>query len=163
MLPVIVVVGAILCAAAALFARQLLASSLWLAGASALTAVMLYMLGAPEAAVIELSVGAGLVTVLFVFAINIAGEDVPDTHPVIPRPLGYVLSGLAFILLAAVTLPRLPLASAVPLAQKFTEVFWQQRGLDTLLQAALIFCGVMAILTLLAERSETSVLKKRLQ
>lgn len=42
-------------------------------------------------AVIELSVGAGLVTMLFVFAINIAGDEetlaLSHNLPVIPRPL----------------------------------------------------------------------------
>jgi len=37
-------------------------------------AVLIYLLGAPEVAVIELSVGSGLVTVLFVFAFSITGE-----------------------------------------------------------------------------------------
>ncbi len=164
MLPVVVLVGVIFCAVAALAVHRLLVCALWLAGASALTALLLYLMGAPEVAVIELSVGAGLVTVLFVFAINIAGEDVPENRPVLPRPLGYILSGLAFGLLAVVSLPRLFLVVfnnypslqtgpySIPLAQKFTEIFWQQRGLDTLLQVALIFCGVMAILSLMAER-----------
>jgi len=53
----------------------LIASALWLAGVSALVSIMCYLLGAYAVAVIELSVGAGLVTVLFVFAISIAGEE----------------------------------------------------------------------------------------
>jgi uncharacterized MnhB-related membrane protein len=71
----IIVVGLLVCAVQAVRVQRLLNSALWLAGASALVALLIYMLGAPEVAVIELSVGAGLVTVLFVFAINIAGEE----------------------------------------------------------------------------------------
>lgn len=154
MLPVVVLVGLIFCAVAAIAARRLLVSALWLAGASALTALMLYLLGAPEAAVIELSVGAGLVTVLFVFAINIAGENLPQNSPIVPRPAGYILSGITFLLLAALCLPALGqiAPASMPLAQDFKTAFWEQRGLDTLLQVALIFCGVMSILSLLAER-----------
>ena len=68
--------------------ERLLISALWLAGTSALAALMMYRLGAPEVAVIELSVGAGLVTVLFVFAINIAGEDTPSVRSLVPAPAG---------------------------------------------------------------------------
>lgn len=71
-------------AAQALRARRLLYSALWLAGASALLATIFYQLGAPEVAVIELSVGAGLVTVLFVFAINVAGEEAYVGPPLVP-------------------------------------------------------------------------------
>lgn len=49
-------------------AKSLLASALWLAGVSARVAALLYDLGAHEVAVVELSVGAGLVTVLLLFA-----------------------------------------------------------------------------------------------
>ena len=61
----------LLCAAQAIRARRLLLAAMWLAGASAATALLLYVLGAAEIAAIELSVGAGLVTVLFVFAITV--------------------------------------------------------------------------------------------
>ena len=71
----IIVASLLVCALQAVRAKRLLHSALWLAGASALVALEMYLMGAPEVAVIELSVGAGLVTVLFVFAINIAGEE----------------------------------------------------------------------------------------
>jgi uncharacterized MnhB-related membrane protein len=85
MLHVVIVAGMLACALMAIIARRLLTSALWLAGASALTALLLYLLGAPEVAVVELSVGAGLVTVLFVFAINIAGEEHVSTREKFPR------------------------------------------------------------------------------
>jgi len=55
------------CGVQAIRAKRLLAAALWLAGVSAAVATLMYSLGAYEVAVIELSVGAGLVTVLFVF------------------------------------------------------------------------------------------------
>src|SRR5512133_3353522 len=91
---VIVVAGLLVCAVQAVRAPRLLHSALWLAGASALVALEMYLLGAPEVAVIELSVGAGLVTVLFVFAINIAGEEAMTALPVVPRPLAWILVGV---------------------------------------------------------------------
>ncbi len=95
----LVLVGAIVCAIGAIRADRLLVSALWLAGASALVALMMYLLGAPEVAVVELSVGAGLVTVLFVFAINIAGEEATRARSPIPRPLAWGLIILSVLLL----------------------------------------------------------------
>ncbi len=77
--------GALGCAIMAIIAKKLLSSAIWLAGTSALVALLIYLLGAPEVAVIELSVGAGLVTVLFVFAINIAGDEPIKLRAIPPR------------------------------------------------------------------------------
>ena len=73
-------VAAIVCAYRAMVTQRLLICSLYLACVSASVSGILYLLGAQQVAVIELSVGAGLVTVLFVFAINIAGEETVDVR-----------------------------------------------------------------------------------
>jgi uncharacterized MnhB-related membrane protein len=71
MAEILVAVGLTVCTVMAVRGKHLLVSAIWLAGSSAFVALLLFRMGAPEIAVIELSVGAGLVTVLFVFAINI--------------------------------------------------------------------------------------------
>ncbi len=74
----------LICAFMAFRTPRLLISALWLAGCSAILSILLYLMGAYQVAVIELSVGAGLVTVLFVFAISIAGDEIdrgPLDHP----------------------------------------------------------------------------------
>lgn len=144
------VVSAVLCALQAIRAHRLLAAALWLAGVSVLISMILYLLGAPEVAVIELSVGAGLVTVLFVFAISIAGEVTQDLPSLIPRPLAYGLFILASLLLGWLAWP----VSAIHLQStklSFAEVMWGQRLLDVWVQIAIIFAGVLAILGLLVE------------
>lgn len=148
---VVVLVGAIGCAIQAIRVKRLLTSALWLAGASASVALLLYLLGAPEVAVVELSVGAGLVTVLFVFAINIAGEEPVQVRSLIPRPVAWGLIGLALVLLAWLSLPRLEVSLPGSVAAGFASVLWEQRGLDVLLQVVLIFAGVLGVLGLLAE------------
>src|SRR5512138_2609890 len=95
---ILVVAGLLVCVLQAVRAQRLLHSALWLAGTSALVALEMYLLGAPEVAVIELSVGAGLVTVLFVFAINIAGEEAMSALPIVPRPLAWVLVSMFVVL-----------------------------------------------------------------
>jgi uncharacterized MnhB-related membrane protein len=137
---------------AAIRARRLLTSAIWLAGVSALTSIVLYLLGAKQVAVIELSVGAGLVTVLFVFAISIAGDETVDTKAVIPWPSVLGMLVLFVLLLGWYLLP----ASVNPLPVKaaegsLTDMLWQNRGLDVLVQVVLIFSGVLGLLGLLAE------------
>jgi NADH:ubiquinone oxidoreductase subunit 6 (subunit J) len=146
----LLVAGIVVCAAMAIRAARLLTSALWLAGVSVITALTLYLIGAREVAVIELSVGAGLVTVLFVFAIAIAGEDAMHARPLIPRPLAWLLIVIAFTLLGFLILPASESRDSYSDAT-FTIVFWQARALDVLVQIALIFAGVLGVLGLLAE------------
>ncbi len=147
----IVLAAMLICAIMAIGAARLLISALWLAGCSALLGITLALLGAPEVGVIELSVGAGLVTVIFVFAISLAGEEPAMRASVVPRPLAWVLMVLFAALLLWLTVPRL-LAAAVPAASMpLVSAVWEARALDTLLQVALIFCGVLGSLGLLAD------------
>ncbi len=151
----LILAGMLVCAILAISSSRLLVSALWLAGCSALLALALANLGAVEVAVVELSVGAGLVTVIFVFAISIAGDEPAEYTSIVPRPLAWVLMGAFFLLLVGLTVPRLivPVLTAQPLTG--LQAIWQARALDTLLQVALIFCGVLGSLGLLSE-SEVS-------
>jgi uncharacterized MnhB-related membrane protein len=142
--------GAVICAVGAIAAKRLLVSALWLAGASAMVALGLYLLGAPEIAVVELSVGAGLVTVLFVFAINLTGDEPLKNLSPVPKPLAWGLVIVAVALLAFLDIPRALIVPA-PLPGGFADMVWQQRGLDVLLQVALIFAGVLGVLGLLTD------------
>ncbi len=150
MLEAVLVAGAILCAIQAVRAERLLASALWLAGVSVLTSVMVYLMGAVEVAVIELSVGTGLVTVLFVFAVGITGEHECEPHPVVPRPLAWTLIALAVVFLGAKALPVVPAVLAGETV-KIGSVLWANRGLDVLVQIVLLFSGVVGVLGLLSE------------
>ena len=137
----------------AILAKQLITSALWLAGVSALCSVLFFLFGAQLVAVIELSVGAGLVTVLFVFAISVAGDDALDATPVPPQLLGVGLAAIFILLLGWFILPAsagtLPVSAIAnpPIA----KVLWQERGLDLIVQVVLIFSGVLGLLGLLAE------------
>jgi uncharacterized MnhB-related membrane protein len=152
----ILLIGAVLCAIMAIRSTRLLAAAIWLAGVSALVSLVLYLLDAQVIAVIELSVGAGLVTVLFVFAINIAGEEAMDLRALVPRPLAVVLVGAAVILLGWMTLPALGVTP--PLVESsFSELLWEDRGLDILVQIVLIFAGVIGVLGLIGDAPKTAV------
>jgi len=147
--------GALGCAIIAIIAKKLLSSAIWLAGTSALVALLIYLLGAPEVAVIELSVGAGLVTVLFVFAINIAGDEPIKLRAIPPRWLSGILILFAIGLLGYFAVVPLMELGAVDLPVSmdadFRSVLWQERNLDVLLQVLIIFTGVLGMMGLLAE------------
>ncbi len=155
----LIVAALLVCAVQAARTKRLLLSALWLAGASALTALMIYLLGAPEVAVIELSVGAGLVTVLFVFAINIAGEEALPMQPIVPRPLAWilVLSSILMLMWMNRDLVSLNVEVTEVLQFDFKTVLWENRMLDVLLQVVLIFSGVLGVLGLLAEANPSAV------
>ncbi len=146
----ILVVGALVCALLALRVNRPLTAALWLAVSSALLAALFYTLGAPEIGVIELSVGAGLVTVLFVFAISVAGNEPQVLPPGLPQPLAWGLALVAVALLVWKVLPAIGRLPATPETASFTTMLWQQRGLDVLVQSVLIFAGVLGFLGLLA-------------
>jgi uncharacterized MnhB-related membrane protein len=152
MINALVAVAMIICAIQAIRVKKLLSSALWLAGCSAMVALMLYLLGAPEIAVIELSVGAGLVTVLFVFAINIIGDEKPVNEPGIPPLVAWALVILSVGILAYLNLPLLsvviPDLAEIPMA---STTIWTDRMLDVILQIVLIFVGVMGVINLISD------------
>jgi uncharacterized MnhB-related membrane protein len=151
MFDLLIVAAIFVCALMAIREERLLISALWLAGTSALASLIMYRLGAPEVAVIELSVGAGLVTVLFVFAINIAGDDTPSLHSLVPAPLAWVIAIGTIALGGWMALPALTAPARGLQAAPFATVLWEERSLDVLLQVVLIIGGVLAVLGLLAE------------
>jgi NADH:ubiquinone oxidoreductase subunit 6 (subunit J) len=152
MLILLLAVVATIFAIGAIRAKRMLVSSIWLAGVSAIVSIIFYLYGARQVAVIELSVGSGLVTVLFVFAISIAGDDPVSQKPILPKPF-FIVALVLFVLLLGWYLlpgsvkPVLPINYEAPL----TDILWQQRGLDVLVQVVLIFSGVLGLLGLLAE------------
>ena len=130
--------------------RSLLLSALWLAGMSAMTSILLYLLFARQVAVIELSVGAGLVTVLFIFAISLAGDEQIERSSIIP---GVVAGILVIGSLALIVFLHPPLAGTVPLppVDHQSAAYNQDRGLDLVVQVVVIFAGVVGLVGILAE------------
>ena len=147
----LLLLGAAFFAYRAVVSIRILSSTIYLACVSALVSVVLYLLGATQVAVIELSVGAGLVTVLLVYAVSVVGDDALDPASVIPKPLAFGMVGIAVLLLAWMVYPSIQTAETqgpIDLA----SVLWQSRVLDVWIQIVLIFSGVMGVLGLLSER-----------
>ncbi|MCP5099554.1 MAG: DUF4040 domain-containing protein [Chloroflexi bacterium] len=164
MINIVLVLFTLFCAFQAVRSHQLISAALWLAGVSAIVAGLLYRLGAHDVAVIELSVGAGLVTILFVFAISVAGADVKVRQPVVPRLLSIGLLTIVAVLFAWLLFPMAEMGDAqLGVGNSFAITLWEVRGLDVLLQIGLMFGAVMCILGLIGETKaaaprETAVL-----
>lgn len=145
---IVCIVAALFCALQSVRSITLLLASLWLGGVSVATALALYLVGAQELAVIELSVSAGLVMVLLVFAITVLGEPTPQVARIHPGSL--LLVTLITVGLILLTLPELPAPSADNAGQLATTL-WHERSLDMLLQLVLLFAGALAVLRLLKQ------------
>ena len=148
----LLVIACFFCAHRTMVAKDILSAALFLACVSALTAAMLYLLGATQVAVIELSVGAGLVTVLMVYAISVVGKDTADPGSIIPRILAAAICLITTIILLWASLPVMPVEVS-RVAQPLINTLWQGRVLDVWVQVVLIFAGVMGILGLLVEQT----------
>jgi uncharacterized MnhB-related membrane protein len=155
LMTIVLLILTLFCALEAVRAAHLLNATLWLAAASALVAIMLYRIGAWQIAVIELSLGAGLVTVLMVFAITMVGNE---REVITSRRFPFVLVAISVLVLSLLTVPFAPVAQA-DAQQPLSDVLWEERGLDMVLQVALIFSGVLGVIGLLsaARKSESNI------
>lgn len=152
MLPFALTTFSVVFAILSIRSKRLITSALWLAGVSALLSMVFYLLGAQLVAVVELSVGAGLVTVLFAFAISVAGDEPIDTRPVITRSLSIGIPMLFVLVLGFYASQAGYMPAPTPAVESSLGiVLWQERGLDMLVQVVLIFSGVLGLLGLLAE------------
>jgi NADH-quinone oxidoreductase subunit J len=133
--------------------RDLLYVAISLAITSVLMALVLFYFGANIAGVFELSVCAGLITVLFVATVSLTKDSDQKSEtrlPVYFAPL-FLLIFIGLDVFIVQWLARSILSSgvpAVPSTSTFQEVFWGQRSADMLGQVSLILAGVFGILAL---------------
>ncbi len=142
----------------AVFLRDLLRAAVSLAFMSALLAVVLYRMDSPYAAVFELSVVAGLITVLFVSAIALTKdeEQVAEARwPLYVFPLVLALAGVAILAAVPALFASAPAGWGNPTAT-FGGTLWGLRSLDVLGQIAVIFGGVFGVLALFREKPPTA-------
>jgi uncharacterized MnhB-related membrane protein len=142
--------AAVFCAYRAIVAKRILSATIYLACISALVSATIYLLGAAQVAVMELSVGAGLVTVLLVYAVSVVGDDAWDPASVIPKPLAFTVVGLVAILLGTMAFPTVQ-TTLRSVSTDLVNSLWKNRVLDVWIQIVLIFSGVMGVLGLLSE------------
>lgn len=138
--------------------RHLVTLSIALACMSALSSTLLYLGGAGTVAVIELSVGAGLVAVLFAFANGLLSERDDNFGFALPNLLAILLAGAVFgILLTNLVDWQI----AEPIVGDLKIHFWEERGADIVALMALIFTAVLGVFAVIAERGKAHQPKVR--
>lgn len=131
--------------------KDLLYVAVCLATISGLLALVLFMFGANIAGVFELSVCAGLITVLFISTVSLTKDSDKAVETRLPAyfvPLVILLFiGIDFFIIHWISNALPPVVTPQP-SGTFQRVFWELRSADILGQIGLIGAGVFGILTL---------------
>jgi len=164
----------VILATLAIYLNDLLLGAICLAGVSALLSWVIYQFGMPYAAVFELSVAAGLITVLFISTISLvkpAGQSERELglEAGNPSPLPRLFEEDAR---EGKALKRLPLVVAIlaillwelreswpsiryapAFDAPFAETLWHIRTVDLFGQITIILCGVFLVVHFFKERA----------
>jgi NADH-quinone oxidoreductase subunit J len=144
--------------------KDLLYVAVSLATTSVILAMVLFHFGANIAGVFELSVCAGLITVLFIATVSMTKNSDQNVETRMARyfiPL-FVLIFLGLVYFIMKWMPHsLPVFNAQPSAGSFQKVFWELRSSDILGQVALILAGVFGILALFRLQDGRSKAKEK--
>jgi NADH-quinone oxidoreductase subunit J len=150
-------IGLVLFAVLAILLQDLLKSAISLAVASLLLGIIFFRMGASYAGVFEISVVAGLITVLFILTIALtnAGEVVRESRL---ANLIFPLFFAVFIIIDALVmkglLQKIPALPSAPESGAFGDVLWKGRTLDLVGQIAVILAGVFSVLALFRKRDK---------
>ncbi len=158
---ILLLVGLIITALMTVMIRDLLKAAVSLAALSAVLTVILFLLKAPLAAVFELSVCAGLITVVFISTISMTKlrtKDQVAEHREERRKRFRLLPVIVIALTSAALALMIPhlgelIPTAVPHVTTAAEaaVFWNDRQADLFGQIAIALAGVFGVLIFFKE------------
>jgi NADH-quinone oxidoreductase subunit J len=148
-------IGMVLFSVLAILLKDVLRSAIALAVASLLLGIVFFRMGAPYAGVFEISVVAGLITVLFILTIALTrkGDEVRES-----RLANWVfpLAFVAFVIIDALVMKgligKIPALAGGTETGTFGDILWKGRTLDLVGQIAVILAGVFAVLALFRKR-----------
>lgn len=161
---ILLLAGLVVSATVCIILRDLLKASIALAVVSAVLSVIMFLMNATLAAVFELSVCAGLVTVVFISAISMtrlrSKEETVQMEK--ERRKRFALLPVILIVLLAAALfaiwPHLdaliPYTAAPMSAVTEQDFFWGKRQVDLLGQIIIILAGVYGVLIFFKEEGE---------
>jgi NADH-quinone oxidoreductase subunit J len=142
------------------FSTRLLTAAISLAATSIMVTLIMFKLNAPVAAVFELSICAGLITVIFITTISfvkpIASDSILERRK--RRIKKYIALPVILIIVGIVTsLVIKPISLSLPATVQeanVTNVLWNLRQVDLLGQAIILLVGVFGIVVLFKEGQE---------
>ena len=150
-------IAMLLAAVWTVMSRSVLKAAIGLAVTSAILTILIFMLNSPLAAVFELSVCTGLITVIFVSTISLTK---PLTHKEIVEmarsrikryiflPAVVILAGIAL----AFTKLKNDLVIPPSAAADVRDIMWNSRQLDLFGQIIVIIIGALGVVILFTER-----------
>ncbi len=158
---ILLLAGLVISALVVVMIRDLLKGAIALAVLSAILTIILFLLKAPLAAVFELSVCAGLITVVFISTISMTKlrtKEQVAQHKEDHRKRFRLLPVIVIAILcagAALMLPHLGemIQTNLPAVTTTAEatVFWGQRQADLLGQIVIVLAGAIGILIFFKE------------
>jgi NADH:ubiquinone oxidoreductase subunit 6 (subunit J) len=148
-------IGLVLFSVLAILLKDLLKSAISLAVASLLLGIVFFRMNAAYAGVFEISVVAGLITVLFILTIALtkADEEVRESRlSNLVFPLFFVVFVIIDALVMKGLLQKIPALPGAAESGSFGDVLWKERTLDLVGQIAVILAGVFAVIALFRKR-----------
>jgi NADH-quinone oxidoreductase subunit J len=159
-LDILILISMIILALWTVMARSLLRAAIALAFTSAVISILMFRLNAPLAAVFELSVCTGLVSVLFISTIGLTHPSVKEEtfeHMVERlrkfKALPFIIAGIG-IGLSLITV-KLSLQLPMPEVEHDCRVvMWNLRPLDMIGQIIILLSGVFGVVILFKESNK---------
>lgn len=146
----------------AVMLSSLIKSAIALAAASAALGIVLYEMGAVWAALFEISVCSGLVTVIFISAISLSNIDKKELGKVYEDkkrmsllPVILIVSGVILVAIAmsaGIRLTPADASAAVETSDHLRQILWNNRQADIWGQIIIILAGSVAVAALFKER-----------
>ena len=134
--------------------RHLISAAISLAAVSAACGILMYVLGAHTAAIFEISVCSGLVTVIFISAVSLSSGDKQASAPEKRAhllPIILISIGAVLMIAAGLSGFSLNVPAWVASAASFDNVFWETRQADIFGQMVAIIAGASAIVVFFKE------------
>ena len=160
-IPIVLLASLIMAMLLTLMMKNLVKSAISLSVLSAILSIIMFLMKLPLAAVFELSVCAGLVTVLFISTISITRQKDSEEISQLKKKRKKRFLALPFILVAITIIlffawpsisKNLILSNVPHINSTVQDVLWYGRQVDILGQIIIILAGVFGIVLLFKER-----------
>jgi NADH:ubiquinone oxidoreductase subunit 6 (subunit J) len=154
----LLMIGLVIFSILSVLVKDLLKAAISLATASIFLALIFFRMNAAYAGVFEVSVVAGLITVLFITAIALTRSDEKvneSKYHLFVFPVFFLALVVIDVLVMKNLLGRIP-AITSPETGTFGDVLWKGRSFDLIGQIGVIFAGVLAVLALFRPKGKSA-------